>query len=115
MDFKDLWDLESAMKVISHETVDGKLWAEAAKWLILHGPVEIRKILLEASTVATDASFPELVPGSYTADGQACYDVRDLAKSLSISEKEVWEALNRNESHVLDMFFLNNHGKRTIH
>ena len=38
MQAKDLWDLESAMKVLTHDSVDSKLWAEAVEWLILYGP-----------------------------------------------------------------------------
>ena len=29
MEFKELWDLDSAMQVLAHDTVDSKIWAEA--------------------------------------------------------------------------------------
>ena len=89
MDFKDQWDLEAAMKVLEHKTVDSKLWAEAVEWLMLYGPPEIQKLLMEASAHATATSFPELQPTGYTADGQPMYDVAYLAKELGISEDEV--------------------------
>ena len=115
MEFKDLWDLESAMKVLSHETVDGKIWAEAVKWLILYGPVEIRQLLLDASTIATSASFPELTPRSYTSDGQPFYDFRDLAKSLGITERELSERLKEKEEEFHDLHVFGNNGNETIH
>ncbi len=89
MSFKDEWDLEAAMKVLEHKTVDSKLWAEAVEWLMLYGPPEIQQLLLEASAHATAKSFPELQPTGYTTDGQPMYDVTTLAKQLGISEDEV--------------------------
>ena len=41
MDFKDEWDLDTALKVVQNKTVDSKLWAEAVEWLLLYGPPEI--------------------------------------------------------------------------
>ncbi len=102
MQAKDLWDLESAMKVLTHNSVDSKLWAEAVEWLILYGPPEIRQLLLDASTTATIASFPQLKPTHYTPDGQAVYDIGELAQSLSITEDEAREILRqKNEEHQL--------------
>ncbi len=115
MEFKDLWDMESALKVLAHDTVDGKLWAEAVKWLILHGPVEIRQLLLEASSIATRVSFPQLQPSHYTADGQPCYNIKDLAKSLNITEKEVTDLLQQKEMEFHILHALNNKGTETIH
>ncbi len=87
MKSKDLWDLESAMQVLAHTSVDSKLWAEAVEWLILHGPPEIRQLLIDASTSATNSSFPDLTPTHYTPDGQACYDIGELAQSLGIRRR----------------------------
>jgi len=108
MDFKDLWDLESAMKVLCHDSVDSKLWAEAVEWLMLYGPPEIRQLLINASTTATSSSFPDLKPTDLTADGQPCYDVKELAKSLGIDEQEAKEILKKKQKqHQLLQFFTN--------
>lgn len=103
MEFKELWDLESAMKVLAHDTVDSKLWAEAAEWLMLYGPPEIRQLLIDASTTATSAAFPDLKPSHYTPDGQPCYDVGELAQSLGINEAEAREILAKKKAeHDID-------------
>jgi hypothetical protein len=115
MEFKDLWDLESAMKVLAHETADSEVWAEAVKWLILHGPPEIRQLLVEASTLATSTSFPELKPSHYTVDGQPYYHIEDLAKSLGMTEQEVRDLLRQKEAELeLSPFFSGNR-KETVH
>jgi hypothetical protein len=102
MKAKDLWDLESAMQVLTHDSVDSKLWAEAVEWLIFHGPPEIRQLLLDASTTATTASFPQLKPTHYAPDGQAFYDIGELAQSLGIAEDEAREILKqKTEEHKL--------------
>ena len=98
MEFKDLWDIESAMKVLTHRTVDSRLWAEAVEWLILYGPEEIRQLLLESSTVATQSSFPELKPSTFTVDGQPCYTIGDLARALQMDEREAREILKQKEA-----------------
>lgn len=99
---KDLWDLESAMTVLSSETVDSKLWAEAVEWLIMYGPPEIQKLLLDASASAIENSFPDLKPSHYTNDGQPVYDIKGLAQSLDIKESEVREILaKKNLEHQL--------------
>ena len=115
MEFKDLWNLESAMQVLTHDTVDAKLWAEAVKWLILYGPVEIRHLLLKASTIATNTSFPDLKPSGYTADGQPCYDMRDLAKSLGTTVIEVAKLLEQKETEFSSLHVFANNGQETIH
>lgn len=115
MEFKDIWDLESALKVLAHETVDSKVWAEAVKWLILHGPVEIRQMLLDASNLATGTSFPELKPSQYTSDGQPCYDIKDLAKSLNITEAEVQDFLRQKETELAGLHFLGVDDNVTVH
>lgn len=115
MEFKDFWDLESALKILTHETVDGKVWAEAVKWLILHGPVEIRQLLLEASSLATSTSFPELKPSYFNSDGQPFYDVKDLAKSLNVTELEVRELLKQKEREFAGLHFFGDISHETIH
>jgi hypothetical protein len=95
MKFKDLWDLESAMQVLGHKTVDAKLWAEAVEWLLQYGPPEIRQLLLDASEIATGTAFPEMKPTHYTPEGQPCYDISALAKSLGITEEQTRDILRQ--------------------
>ena len=97
MEFKDLWDLESAMQVLQHETVDSKLWAEAVEWLLHFGPPEIRQMLLDASEIATETTFPDLKPTHYTPEGQPCYDISALAETLGITENQTREIIRRKE------------------
>ncbi len=105
MEHKDLWDLESAMKVLTHDSVDSKLWAEAVEWLILYGPPEVRQLLIDASTTATKSSFPDLKPIHFSADGQAYYDIGQMAQSLGIKEEEAREILRKKEEeHSLIQF-----------
>ncbi len=98
MELKEQWDVDSAMQVLQHQTVDAKLWAEAVEWLILYGPNEIREILLNSSGTATRECFPDLQAEGYAADGQPCYRVEDLAKSLKISENEAREMIKAKET-----------------
>ncbi|WP_176360054.1 hypothetical protein [Desulfosediminicola ganghwensis] len=116
MSFKDEWDLASALKVLQHPTVDGKLWAEAVEWLLKYGPPSIKKILLEASQTATEMQFPELEPSHHTADGEPVYDVAQLAITLGISEEEVLEIIAKKgvEKEPLELFDSENVSK-TIH
>ena len=95
MNFKNLWDLESALKVLQHPTVDAQLWAEAVEWLLRYGPPAIQKVLLEASQTASEIQFPELKPSYYTSDGQPIYDTAALAETLGISEENVREIIAR--------------------
>ena len=105
MALKDEWDVDSAMKVLQHQTVDAKLWAEAVEWLMLYGPDEIREILLNASGTATHECFPDLQAKGYAADGMPCYTVEDLAKSLDISEDAAREMIQEKEkNHELHHF-----------
>jgi len=114
MEFKNLWDLASAMQVLSHDTVDSKLWAEAVEWLIQHGPPEIQKLLIEASLDATTRSFPELKPSHITADGQPCYNISELASSMGITELEVRTILKEKEANLDNQLF-HDDTKQTIH
>ena len=105
MDFKDHWNLDTALKIVQNKTVDSKLWAEAVEWLLLYGPPEIVSVLLQASGYATDQCFPELQP-SYTHDGSPVYDAADLAESLGMDEQEVVRILkNKEQSHKLFRMF----------
>jgi hypothetical protein len=97
MALKDEWDIDSAMQVLQHQTVDAKLWSEAVEWLILFGPEEIRELLLNSSGVATHECFPDLKAKGYAADGQPCYKVEDLAKNLDIKEGEAREMIQEKE------------------
>ena len=95
MSFKDEWNLESALKVLQHPTVDSQLWAEAVEWLLLFGPPSIQKILLDASQTATELEFPDLKPAHYTDDGMPVYDLARLAGVLGVAEEEVQEIISR--------------------
>jgi len=86
--FKNEWDLSMALQVLHSENVDGKVWAEAVKWLFLFGPPAIREMISQASSVATSKFFPELFPLGYTDQGEPLYDIKKLALSLGISEEE---------------------------
>ncbi len=105
MELKDEWDVESAMKVLAHPTVDAQLWADAVEWLMLYGPEETRQLLLQASGTATHECFPDLKAKGYAADGQPCYNVEDLAKSLNISKEDAEEMIKEKEkSHKIHHF-----------
>ena len=105
MELRDEWDVESAMQVLRHQTVDAKLWAEAVEWLMLYGPDEIREILMHSSGTATHECFPDLQAKGYAADGQPCYKVEDLAKSLKISTGEATEMLkDKEKAHKIHHF-----------
>ena len=87
-DFRNEWDLGMALEVLHSENVDGKIWAEAVKWLLLFGPPEIREMISQASSTATGKFFPELSPTGYTEQGEPLYDIKKLAESLGMSEEE---------------------------
>jgi hypothetical protein len=115
MEFKELWDLETAMKVLTHDSVDSKLWAEAVEWLILYGPPEIRQLLIDASTTATNSSFPDLKPIHYTSDGQAFYDIGELAQSLGIDEDEARKILEKKEEEYQLIQIVDKNNSGTVH
>ena len=94
---KDEWTVETALEILQHPTVDSKPWSEAVEWLLLYGPPEIQELLQQASGHATRDSFPELTPIGFTADGQPCYSVAELAKALGISEQEAAESISEKE------------------
>lgn len=95
--FKQQWTLEAALEILSHPTVDSDLWASAVEWLLIYGPPEIRVLLQQASGHATQEQFPELRPQAYGPDGNPCYDLEDLARSLGISAEEARAQLAEKE------------------
>lgn len=97
MDLREQWDLQSALAVLKHQTVDAKIWAEAVEWLILYGPDNIRELLLDSSGTATHSCFPELQAKGYAPDGQPCYTIEDMANAMEISEDEAREILKSKE------------------
>ena len=115
MDFKDEWDLDTALKVVQNKTVDSKLWAEAVEWLLLHGPPEIVSLLLQASGHATEQVFPELEAESYTGDGTPVYDVVKLAKTLGMSEEEVRQLIRDKHDGNKMSHFVYDGSSRTVH
>jgi len=86
--FRDEWNLGMALEVLQSETVDGKVWAEAVKWLFLFGPPAVREMISQASSMATGEFFPELSPIGYTDEGAPLYDIKKLAATLGMSEEE---------------------------
>lgn len=115
MEFKELWDLDSAMQVLTSSSVDAKLWAEAVEWLLLYGPAEIRDILLAASSTATASAFPQLKPSHFTPDGKPVYNIRDLAANLNISEEEARKVLEEKLKEDSVDPFSSEEGPGTIH
>jgi len=115
MEFKDQWDVDTALKVVRNKTVDSKLWAEAVEWLMLYGPPEVVSILLQASGHATEQTFPELQAANYTHDGQPVYDVAQLAKSLGISEDEVRKIIKKKEKSHKIVHFFDDGSSQTVH
>ena len=115
MDFKDHWNLDTAMKILQNKTVDSRLWAEAVEWLLLYGPPEIVSILLKASSQATGSTFPELQANKYTDDGQVSYNIEEIARSLGISEREVREIIIRKEMQQSTFRTWDDGNSKTIH
>jgi len=95
--FKQEWDVDMAMTVLEHKTIDSDIWAEAVEWLMLYGPAEIKDILSQASNMATNQEFPELTPAGYNKDGSPLYDIAQLAESLGVSAEETKARLQQKE------------------
>lgn len=93
MNFKEQWNLEMALQVLGSESVDSEIWAEAAKWLILFGPADIKKVLLEASTCATSNFYPHLKPVGFNEKGEPCFDVAHLAEVLGVDPEDLSRSL----------------------
>lgn len=87
-DFKNSWTLDNAMHVLQHPTVDAETWSEAVEWLMLYGPEEIKKHLLEASEFATKKQFPTIKTAGCNSDGDICYNIEDVAEALDIDVEE---------------------------
>lgn len=82
-----------ALEVLKSGSVDGQTWSEAVKWLLLFGPPEIRDMIQLASGVAFQEYFPGLEPAGYDEEGSPCYEIKDIAEALGISEEEIQEEL----------------------
>lgn len=87
-DKKKEWTTEEALHILQHQTVDSEIWASAVEWLLLYGSQEIKELLQQASAHATKDNFPELKTAGCTPEGEPCYTITDIAKSLDISEEE---------------------------
>jgi len=96
-EFDSSWTLENALYILQHPTVDSKVWAEAVEWLLLNGPPQIKKLLLNASDHATQSQFPDITAKKYTPEGDLCYDIGDIAKALGVETEEVKKILEEKE------------------
>lgn len=115
MEFKDHWSLENALKVLQHQTVDAKLWAEAVEWLLLYGPPDVQTLLLHASGIATNECFPELKTNRCTEDGQPCYDIAAIARALGIDEEEAHRTIAEKEMAHQIRHFIEPDDTYTVH
>ena len=105
-EFKKEWNVESAMEIVQHPTVDSRIWAEAVEWLLLYGPPEIQEMLSGASSYATGREFPELKPQGFAGDGELVYSVGDIAQALGISEEEAAEIIaDKQQKHGVQQLF----------
>lgn len=95
--FEQQWTLETALQILKHPTVDSAVWAEAVEWLLVYGPPELRDLLVQASSQATGASFPQLKAERYAPDGSPYYEIAELADALGISEEEARAQLMEKE------------------
>ena len=114
MNFKDQWNLETALKILQHQTVDYQIWAEAVEWLMLFGPPEIKDLLLKASGIATETYFPELKAIYHSPEGEPYYDIAALARVLGISEEDAQEIIRKKEREH-QMHHLASGGSETVH
>ncbi|PIE58283.1 MAG: hypothetical protein CSA33_03580 [Desulfobulbus propionicus] len=96
-DFQHHWNLETAMEILKHPTVDSTTWSEAVEWLLVHGPPTVKELLMSASEYATRESFPELKPGGYDTEGSPCYTISELAQALGITEEEAEKIIAEKE------------------
>ena len=115
MDFKDQWDVDTAMKILQNDTVDSKLWAEAVEWLLLFGPPEVSNLLLQASGQATKSCFPQLREVNYTNDGQPCYDIEKIAEVLGITKQETKDIIEKKELQHKTRHFFDDGSSGTTH
>jgi len=96
--FREQWNLEMALEVLKNKNIDSKTWADAAKWILLYGPPELRKIMQQASNIATNSTFPQLEPERYTESGEPCYDIEKIAEALGVSRQEALEKIAEMEN-----------------
>ena len=96
--FRNQWNLEMALEILRNKTIDSRTWSEAAKWILLYGPPELQEIMCQASSVATNSSFPLLKPEQYTESGDPCYDLEKVAEVLGISRQEALEKMTEIEN-----------------
>lgn len=97
-DFEKEWDLSMAMEVLKNPGVDWDTWNKAVKWLLLHGPSEVREMLLQASGAATGHCFPNVQAQGCTRDGEVCFDVNTLAEAIGVPAEELVSGLKRMEA-----------------
>jgi hypothetical protein len=90
---KEQWNLEMALEILKNKTIDSRTWSEAAKWILLYGPPELQGIMRQASSVATNSSFPQLKSEQYTETGDPCYDIGKIAEVLGVTRQEVFEKI----------------------
>jgi hypothetical protein len=91
--FKEQWNLEMALEILKTKTVDSKIWSDAAKWLLLYGPPELQKIMLQASSIATNSCFPKLEPERFIGAGEPRYNVEKVADALGVTRQEALEKM----------------------
>ena len=92
-DYEAQWNLEMALAVLGSENVDGELWAEAVKWLLLYGPPELRALLTEASAGTFAQAFPGVQVLGHGDTGQPYYALSDLAEALGVPLEAAAERL----------------------
>ncbi|MEW6221627.1 MAG: hypothetical protein AB1634_19135 [Thermodesulfobacteriota bacterium] len=95
--FKDAYDLEMALAVVGSESVAWDTWVEAAKWLLLFGPDDLRQILTDSAGLSFQECFPSLKPVAYSEDGQPCYHLGQLAEVLGVDPAEAEQVLAETE------------------
>ncbi len=93
MDFRDQWNIEMAMQVLVSDSVDSETWSEAAKWLMLYGPLELQQVLLEASSHATGTYFPDLKASAFTRDGEPLFRIDHIAEALGTNQEVLKKTL----------------------
>ena len=96
--FKEQWDLEMALEVLKNQSVESKIWSEAAKWIMLYGPPELQEVMRQASHIATNSCFPQLEPERYTESGEPCYDIEKIAEALGLTKQEALEKMAEMEN-----------------
>ena len=106
MDFRDQWNIEMAMQVLVSDSVDSQTWTEAAKWLMLYGPVELQQVLLEASSHATGTFFPELKASAFTKDGEPLFRLDHIAEALGADSETVKKTLQHSTAEGEDIVLL---------